>query len=284
MNIEIGKTAGFCGGVTNSVNKSYKALKETEKVYCLGELVHNKEVIRKLTEEGLTFIDTLDEVEDNSTVIIRAHGVEENTYKLAEKKKLNLIDLTCPKVLKIHEEVTKYKDNNYFIVLIGNKNHPEVIGTISFCGSNSFVLESVEELDKCLNKIKSSNLENVVIFAQTTFSLNKFESLVSELQLKLNNKVEVKNTICNATSIRQKECESMSKKKDCMIIIGGANSSNTKKLYDIAKENCENVSLIENINDLDKQSIINYKDIGIMAGASTPKEMVDEVIKYLSKK
>ena len=282
--IEIGKSAGFCGGVINSVKKAKEALNKYKNIYCLGELVHNKEVVESLEDNGLKIIDSLDEVEDESIVIIRAHGIEKNIYNEAKKRNIKLIDLTCSKVLKIHEEAEEYSNNNYFTILIGAKNHPEVIGTKSYCGENSYVIDDQYDIKECIEKINKSNINDVLVIAQTTYSKRKFADIVSILKKEILNKnIIIINTICNATSIRQDECQRMAKEKDCMIIIGGKNSSNTKKLYDIAKKECNNTFLIETVKDLEIEKIINSKNIGIMAGASTPEQSIIEVEETLKK-
>lgn len=278
--IKIGKFAGFCGGVTNSVTKTEKYLKEYNNLYCLGELVHNKQVIESLEDKGLITINSLAEVEDNSTVIIRAHGVPNSIYEEAKKRNINLLDLTCPKVLKIHDKVSEYKDRGYYIILVGSKNHPEVIGTISFCGDKSIVIEKIEDIKEVIDIYKNNNYKDVVIFAQTTIKESLYEEIIELLKKDIKN-IVVENTICDATHLRQQECLEISKESDCMIIIGGKNSSNTKKLYEVASSVCSNTYLVETYNELDYTELKKYNNIGIMAGASTPKSSIDEVINKL---
>ena len=278
--IKVGKYAGFCGGVTNSVTKTEKYLNEYNNLYCLGELVHNKQVIESLEEKGLKTIESLAEVEDNSNVIIRAHGVANSIYEEASKRNINLIDLTCPKVLKIHDKVSEYRDKGYFIILVGSKAHPEVIGTISFCGDKSIVIEDLNDIEEVNTIIKSNNYKDVVIFAQTTIKESLFDEIVDCLKENIKNLV-VENTICNATHLRQQECLEMAKTSDCMIIIGGKNSSNTKKLYEVASSVCPNTYLVETYKELDFNELKKYENIGIMAGASTPKTSIDEVVNNL---
>lgn len=278
--IKVGKYAGFCGGVTNSVTKTEKYLNEYNNLYCLGELVHNKQVIESLEEKGLKTIESLAEVEDNSNVIIRAHGVANSIYEEASKRNINLIDLTCPKVLKIHDKVSEYRDKGYFIILVGSKAHPEVIGTISFCGDKSIVIEDLNDIEEVNNIIKSNNYKDVVIFAQTTIKESLFDEIVDCLKENIQDLV-VENTICNATHLRQQECLEMAKASDCMIIIGGKNSSNTKKLYEVASSVCPNTYLVETYKELDFNELKKYENIGIMAGASTPKTSIDEVVNNL---
>ena len=278
MEIIIGKTSGFCGGVQNVVTKTEKKLDEEKKtIYCLGEIVHNRQVIEKLEKKGLKIVENIEDVKDEA--IIRAHGVPKEIYTKAEEKGINLIDLTCPKVLQIHKIAQQYAEKNYYIILIGVKNHPESEGTISFCGENSYLLEEKDEIETVIEKIEKSNLHKIFIMAQTTYKLTKFEEIVKEIKEKIGNKyeIEIKNTICEATRKRQEETVELSKKVDVMIIVGGKNSSNTKKLYDIAKENCKNALICETVKELDIQEIKKYEKIGIMAGASTPSEIVKEI-------
>lgn len=282
--IEVGKYAGFCGGVINSVTKSEKALEEYDDLYCLGELVHNKQVVDSLKEKGLKIVDTLEEVEDGSNVIIRAHGVPKEVYDEASRRNIHLIDLTCPKVLRIHDEVKEYRDNHYFIILVGSKKHPEVIGTISFCGEKSRVVETIDDLEDVIAYIKENDYQDIVLFSQTTYSVTAFYEMISIIEKELvHRNVVIRNTICNATSLRQKECKQMATNKDCMIIIGGKNSSNTKKLYEVASAYCKNTYIIETVDDLDIEEVSKFDSIGIMAGASTPKSSIEEVVNILEK-
>lgn len=281
MNIVVGKLAGFCGGVINSVSKTDKLLEDGLKTYCLGELVHNKQVFDKLKEKGLVFIDTLEEVEDGSRVIIRAHGVTKETYELAKKKKFDIIDLTCPNVLRIHEKAIKLVEEDFFIVLIAQKDHPEAIGTISFCGKDSVILEDKNGISEVVRLFKNSGKNKVAVISQTTYSMLKFDELVEELKNQLNDyEINIDNTICSATELRQKETSKLSEEVDAMIIIGGKNSSNTKKLYDIACSKCKNTYIVETIDDL-KEDMSVFDIVGVMVGASTPKESIDEVVDYL---
>lgn len=281
MEIVVGKLAGFCGGVINSVTKSEKILDDNGSTYCLGELVHNKQVVAKLESKGLKIVNDIEEVPDNEKLIIRAHGVPKEVYDKAIERNIELYDLTCPKVLNIHEEAKKLVKEGYYIVLIAQKDHPEAIGTISFCGIDSIILEKEEMLEEVVESISSSKKDKVAVLSQTTFSVEKFEQLVSRLKELLGDiELNVNNTICSATELRQKETKELASKVDAMIIIGGKNSSNTKKLYEISLNNCKNTFIIETVNDLMEDMSI-YDKIGIMAGASTPKESIEEVLDYL---
>ena len=283
MEIKIGKTSGFCYGVKNAVQKSEEELLKTNgEVYCLGELVHNKEVTEALKNKGLNFVENIDEA--SGKLIIRAHGVPKQIYEKAKKRNIELVDLTCPNVLKIHDIAKEYCQKDYYIFLIGKKQHPEIIGTASFCGKNHKVISQKEEIKEAIKAVKKSKIKHVLIIAQTTYNMKTFEEIVEEIQNKVPKNIDiiVKNTICLATELRQKETEKISKEVELMIIVGGKNSSNTNKLYDITCENCENVIFAENKDDIDIEKISKFQKIGIMAGASTPNKSVEDIIKALN--
>lgn len=281
MEIIVGKTAGFCFGVKNAVEKTIEELNKNNPVYCLGELVHNKQVTDELIEKGVQFIENIEDAKGRT--IIRAHGVPVEIYEKAKNMNINLKDLTCPKVLQIHKIAEEYKNKNYFIFLIGQKEHPETIGTISFCGENSYVIEDINSIEKAQEAYKNSKLEKAIIIAQTTYSLEKF-NLITKLLGEKNIDIEIKNTICSATKLRQEETEDMSKKVDGMIIVGGKHSSNTNKLFEIAKKNCNHVWLIETSKEINMNEIKDVNKIGIMAGASTPIKSILEVVDILDQK
>ena len=283
MEIIVGKLAGFCGGVINSVTKTDKILEDGKKTYCLGELVHNKQVVDKLEKKGLVLIDSIEDVQNDSRVIIRAHGVTKKVYEKAKEKNIELIDLTCPNVLRIHEKAVNLVNEGYYIVLVAQKDHPEAIGTISFCGKDSVILEDINGVDEIIDLFKNSEKNKIAVISQTTYSMAKFENIAKELSSKLNDyEIKIDNTICSATELRQKETSSLATQVDAMIIIGGKNSSNTKKLFELASSKCANTFIVETIDDL-KVNMSIYEKVGVMAGASTPKESIDEVIEYLEK-
>ena len=283
MEVIVGKLAGFCGGVQRVVEGANKLTDENEKIYCLGEIVHNKEVISSLESKGMITIESLDEIEDGAKVIFRAHGVTKEVYEKAKAKNLDVYDLTCVNVINVHKQIEKESEDS-FIILIGDKNHPEVIGSISFAKNGSYVVESEADVLDAYMEYEKNMIGSVKIFAQTTFDLKKFEDLVFEINHNFAEaEVNVFNTICMATSSRQAEMVKMSKDLNNMIIIGGKNSANTKKLVNISKENCENVYHVQTVEDL-KELNIDYSKIdkiGIMAGASTPKDSIENIRIYL---
>lgn len=282
MEIIVGNSAGFCYGVRRAVESAKKdAASANAPIYCLGEIVHNKEVVSELENDGIKFIENISEAK--STAIIRAHGVSKEIYDEAENLGIELKDYTCPNVLKIHNLAEEYSKNGYFIILYGSKKHPENIGTISFCGEHFYVVENEKELFLAVNEINCWNFKKVAVLSQTTFSLEKFYVFNEILQNEINDdrKLEIRNTICKATEIRQIETVKLAKTVDLMIIIGGKNSSNTKKMFEIASANCKRAICIETQNDIDFCFIKDVQRIGIMAGASTPQKSIDDVCEKL---
>lgn len=281
MEVIVGKLAGFCPGVARAVNKALEVSNEKDKVYCLGELVHNKQVIEKLEKNNLKTVEDINEIPDNSIVIFRAHGVKESIYDIAKSKKLNIVDLTCGKVRIIHDKVKKEKDKS-FIIIVGDENHPESIATKDFAGDNSIVIFDEDEIIDAYKKFEESNLKRVYVVAQTTFNLRKFENIVEEIKENFCEvDVIIDNTICNATEERQKETEKLSKEVDSVIVIGGKNSANTQKLVEISKKNCNEVYHIQTKEDLENVVLDKNKKVGIVAGASTPSDIIKDVEKYL---
>lgn len=281
MEIITGKYNGFCYGVKRAVDGALST-KSDKKVYCLGELVHNKQVVEKVKNNNIEIIETLDEAEDNSIVIIRAHGVEESIYREASKRNIEIIDYTCPFVNKIHEICKSYRDNNYYIFVVGINDHPETIGNISYCGDNYSLITGMDRIDEAITTYNNSELNKSMVIFQTTYNTIIANEIIEYLKNNVIGELVVNNTICASTELKQNEVKEISKNVDMMIIIGGKNSSNTNKLYDIAKLNCNNTIKIETKEDL-KDIVIKEKKIGIISGASTPKEIVDDVIDYIKK-
>ena len=280
MEVIVGKLAGFCAGVENAINKANKILDE-KVVYCLGEIVHNKQVIEQLENKGMITVGNIEDIPDGETVIFRAHGEAKKVYNRAKEKGLEIIDLTCANVKRIHDKVEK-ESENFFIIILGKKNHPEVIRTKGFAGENSFVIESEDDILDAYMEYEKTNIGNVYVVAQTTFSSSYFDKLAKEVETNfIEADVVIDKTICMATEQRQKETEEMSKIFHTMVIIGGKNSSNTKELVKIAEKNCKKVYSVQTIEDLKEFDFDNTQKIGIMAGASTPKFIIDEIVENL---
>ena len=283
MEIILGKSAGFCYGVRKAVDGAKNELKKAKgkTLYCLGEIVHNKQVIKELKERGLVFIEDIKEAKGET--IIRAHGIKKDIYNLAKKAKIEIKDFTCPNVLRIHKIAEEHAKRGYCIFLCGSKNHPENIGTLSFCGENVAVIETEEDVPSAIELLRRSRIRKLLVILKTTYSVERFKKIEKMIKERIpeNIKLVIKNTICRATELRQMETEEIAKKVQYMIIIGGANSSNTKKLYEIGKSNCENCVCIETAKELDLNIISKYKKVGVMAGASTPQELIKEVVETL---
>ena len=273
MEIIIGKNAGFCYGVKRAVDGAKEECAKSQEIYCLGDIVHNSHVINELTKKGIKFIKNIEEAKGKT--IIRAHGVSKEVYQKAEKMNIELKDLTCPSVLKIHKIAKEYAEKGYYIILTGKENHPEVVGIESYCGKKYSIINNKEDILDIFEKIK--NEENILLISQTTFNSKKFDEIARFLKEKIETNLEVKKTICPSTEVRQKETEEIAKNVDVMIIIGDKKSSNTKKLYEISCNYCANVLFIEDYKELNIDEIDNRKKIGIMAGASTPIEQIEKV-------
>ena len=282
MEILIGQYSGFCQGVCYTVKKALDTVSVNDNVYCLGEIVHNERVIKDLEDKGMITVSSLDEVPNNAKVIFRAHGEQIKIYDEAKKKNLEVIDLTCGKIRIIRNKIIKQKDNS-FIIIIGKKNHPETIGTFSYAGENASIIESEEDIINSLELVGNSHLKRIYVCAQTTFSSKLFDLYIDRLKELFDGEVIFDKTICDATENRQNEVRELSYSVDKMIIVGGMKSSNTKELYLIAKEILDDVYLIQDINDIKDITFSSNDIIGIMAGASTPDDVVLEIVDYLNK-
>ncbi len=273
MEILLAKTAGFCFGVKRAVETVYEQVGKGN-IYTYGPIIHNEEVVKDLEQKGVFVIDKESDISalSEGTVVIRSHGVERRIYDLIKDNSLELVDATCPFVKKIHNIVDKDSGQGNQIIIIGNPKHPEVMGIVGWCNTEPIVLETPEEAD---------NLEipegiKISLVSQTTFNHKKFNSIVEIFEKKGYN-ITVYNTICNATEERQKETASIAQQVDAMIVIGGRNSSNTQKLYDISKKECANTYYIQTLVDLDLAAFESVGRVGITAGASTPNHIIKEV-------
>ena len=277
IKIIIAKNAGFCFGVRNAVNKLYSLIPSKNKIFSFGEIIHNPVVINDLKEKGVIFTENLNEIK-NGTVVIRSHGVDKKTFEILSKNS-TLIDATCPFVKKIHDIVDKYYNLGYEIIILGQKNHPEVKGINGYCDNKALIFDNEKEIDDAKNEIKKH--EKICVVVQTTFSDTLCQNLLFKIK-SLAKSVEFFNTICYTTNKRQAEAIELSKSCDCIIVIGGKKSSNTNNLYNICKKFCKNTFFIENVSEAKSLDIKNFKMLGITAGASTPAELIEEVVKVMS--
>lgn len=275
MEITVAKSAGFCFGVQRAVDSVYKELEEnSEKIYTFGPIIHNEQVVEDLNKKGIEVIDTVEQLKEikEGTVVIRSHGVAKEIYDILEQQKLKIVDATCPFVKKIHNIVLDESNNGKTIIIIGNDNHPEVEGIKGWVNGEVIVINKEEQIEK----LSLPEQTKACIVSQTTFNHNKFKYLV-EIIRKKGYDITVVNTICNATHVRQVEAQKISSKVDGMIVVGGKNSSNTQKLYDICRNECENTFYVQTVKDLNLHELKSLKSIGITAGASTPKNIIEEV-------
>lgn len=279
MEVILAKSAGFCFGVKRAVDKVYQQTEEKNgKIYTYGPIIHNEEVVKDLEKRGVCVIETQEALKDckDGTVVIRSHGVGKEVYDLLKRENISYVDATCPFVLKIHRLVEKYSNDNYHVVIIGNEEHPEVQG-IRGWSSNPEETTVISNLQEAQNFTLKTD-KKICVVSQTTFNNKKFKELV-EIITEKGYDIIVLNTICNATQERQTEARKIAANVDAMIVIGGKTSSNTQKLFEICKKECENTCYIQTLKDLDLSKLQSINSVGITAGASTPNKIIEEVQK-----
>ena len=281
MNVELAKTAGFCFGVKRAVDTVYKQIEkhQSEKIFTYGPIIHNEEVIKDLRSHGVEVLNDEEELKtvDADVVVIRSHGVAKYIYDIMDERGITCVDATCPFVKKIHKIVAEESAKRSYIVIIGNGEHPEVEGIRGWAGEQVTVIQTPEDAERFELPEKE---QKVCIVAQTTFNYNKFQELVEIIKEK-GYDIIVLNTICNATEERQTEARVIAEQVDAMIVIGGRNSSNTQKLFEICKNECKNTYYIQTPVDLDSEMFQCSSYVGITAGASTPKKIIEEVQEHV---
>lgn len=281
MEIIRASVLGFCFGVRRAVELAEKALSENpgKKVYSLGPLIHNENALSALEEKGLHILEESDiaELEEGSVVIIRAHGVAPCVTDALEKRGCKIIDATCPRVKASQKMVERYSSENDYVVLTGDKNHGEVIGIAGYAGENFSQIQDYEEAENF--EIPGSEEKNVILLSQTTYSPKEFEKIENLFKSKFHN-LAVMNTICPATNERQEALLELCGLVDGVLVVGGKNSANTKRLYQTAAANCKIAAHIQSAADI-PQEFFNLKIIGITAGASTPDEIIEDVERKL---
>ncbi len=289
MKIITAESAGFCFGVKRAVELVYEEVNVGNKVYTFGPIIHNEEVVSDLSKKGVVVIEKPEELKTlpEGTIIIRSHGVSEQLYHQLSMYGHKVIDATCPYVKKIHKAVREKNLEGQHIIIIGNRTHPEVEGIVGWCRKDELssdtswytVLENEQEAES-FHLPKDIKL---CVVAQTTFNYKKFQDLV-EIITKKGYDILVLNTICNATQERQTEAYQLARGSDAMIVIGSEHSSNTRKLYEICKKECENTYYIQKLDDLDLSKVKSFSNVGITAGASTPNNIIKEVHTAMSEK
>ena len=275
MEFVIAKSGGFCRGVKKAVDTALEI--NPENTYIYGEIIHNREVVQTITERGIVMVDKLEDVPSGATLIIRSHGVGKDVYAACQQRGIKIVDCTCEFVRRTQKIVNEQYAKGKTIVIIGEKTHPEVVGLNGWCENTAYVF-SLEEEDFSVLKTK-----DCVVVAQTTYSEEKFEKIIKILGNICEKTVEVFKTICYTTIGRQNEADELSKQCDAVLVIGGLNSSNTNKLYDICAKNCPNVFRLASAADLEYKKIKRFKKVGIVTGASTPNAQTQEVLLKMEK-
>ena len=288
MKVKVAETAGFCFGVKRAVNKVYELIDtEQRPIFTLGPIIHNEGVVADLEARGVHVIaeadlDSPDDTLQNGTVVIRSHGVGKPIYDKLKEKNISYVDVTCPFVLKIHRIVEKESLAGNHIIIIGDKDHPEVQGICGWCQGPYTVIRNKEEAEAFVPQ----KGKKISIVSQTTFNYNKFKDLVEILCKKrydnnVLNILNILNTICNATEERQREAKNIAGEVDTMLVVGGRHSSNTQKLFEICKKECGNTYYIQTPVDLDSEMFQCSSYVGITAGASTPNKIIEEVQEHV---
>ena len=271
MNVKVAKSSGFCSGVRNAVDTAMSV--EGDNVYILGELIHNPSVTAQVAARGIRTVEDVSEVPDGAVLLLRSHGVGEAVYAECERRGIEVIDCTCAFVKRIQEIVRRLAATDKTIVITGSAAHPEVIGLNGWCGGRAIVIDSPDS-----PQIAALADKNVAVVSQTTFSEEKFDKIIKNIEKVCKKTVEIFKTICYTTKERQREAAKLAAECDAVIVLGGANSSNTQKLYEICKAGCENVFRLTSAEEFQPGKIKNFKNVGIVSGASTPLTQTQEVL------
>ena len=270
MQVVFAKYGGFCSGVKRAVDTAMRI--EPENTYIYGEIIHNRDVVDEIEKRGIKTVNALSEVPDGARLIIRSHGAGKAVFEECARRNIEAVDCTCAFVRRTQRIVKEKSAQGKTIVIIGERTHPEVIGITGWCENEAHVISSEEDDFGFLEG------KDCCVVAQTTFSEEKFEKIIKNLRDKRGKTVEVFKTICYTTVSRQNEARKLAGECDAILVIGGLNSSNTGKLYDICKEHCENVFRLKNAGDCDYTKLKSFKKVGVVTGASTPNEQTQEVL------
>ncbi len=280
--IILAETAGVCFGVERALRKSFEVIesKADKKVRSLGPIIHNPQVIKHLEEKGIKVVERLEDAPSEGTVIIRAHGVPVGTVDTAKKRGLNVVDLTCPIVKKLQYAVRKLTEEGYFTVIVGDKNHPEIIGARSYADPERVIV--VSSKSEIPPEVFAKRKVGVV--AQTTIAFDKFREVVDEFLARSTEEIKVFNTICDDIFNKQREAVELAKSVDVMIVIGGKNSSNTTKIAKLCHEVNPNTYQVETLDEVNSLGLnLDGKTIGITAGASTPSWIIENILEGLQR-
>ncbi len=273
--VTVAKSAGFCFGVDRAVKMVYSELEKNTRVATLGPIIHNQDVVNDMKAKGARIVETVDELEPDETVVIRSHGVGRKVYEEIAAKGNRMLDATCPFVSRIHKIVAEKSAEGYFILIAGDKNHPEVQGIVGHCDENYLVFKDNFELKAFFEKNYKNFGKKLAIVAQTTYNIVVWDECLNVLP-KNDANIVIFDTICNATDTRQSDAAELAKSSDIMLVVGGRHSSNTVKLFEVCSRYCKTYH-IENSDELRTLMLPNADNIGITAGASTPAYIIKEV-------
>ena len=271
MEIRLAKFSGFCFGVKRAIDIAMKSAAKFDSPVTLGPIIHNPQMVAKLKKKGIDFVNDLNEINNRAT-IIRSHGVKKEVYTWLKKHDIKIIDATCPYVSKAQESAKKFIADGYFVYILGDKNHPEVIGLKSYTENKAKIVKDKSEIIK-------KKMNKIGIVCQTTQNLENLKKIVNAI-IPWADEIRIKNTICNATSKRQNSTANLAARSDFMIVIGGKNSANTKMLKKISQEYTDTIH-IETKAELSKEMLENKNKIGLTAGASTPNWIIIDVYKKI---
>lgn len=281
MEVILADVLGYCMGVRRAVDFVEKALETSsdKKVYTLGPLIHNKIALEKLQEKGLSVIqeNNINLLNQNTVVAIRAHGVSPDVIKNIENTGAMIVNATCPKVSASQKNAYKYAQMGYLVILVGDKNHGEVTGIAGYAGDSFLLIETVSDAKNVQNSLQ----QKAVLLSQTTFNSDEFESIAEILKPKFK-ELKILNTICSATRERQDALKRLCPLVEGVIVVGGKNSANSRRLFEIAKENCMKSVFIENVDEI-PDYFYKLNKVGITAGASTPDSVIKAVKDALEK-
>ena len=274
MELTIGEHAGFCFGVRRAVLKAFECAEKQLPCVTLGPLIHNPQEVERLRRAGIRSVETLDEVKPGETVMIRSHGVTPDVYRQCEARGIPVIDATCPHVAHIHQLVRQYSEHGDAVVIVGEADHPEVVGIAGWARGRVFILPDAQAAEQ------AELPQKALVVAQTTIRRDRFDSVLQVLRRRVPDLTE-RITICAATSQRQQEAEKLSGEADVMVVVGGRNSSNTQKLFEICKKECNNTHYIQTAEDLDTNWFLTADRVGVTGGASTPNIIIEEVLHHV---
>ena len=281
LNLVLASPRGFCAGVDRAITIVEKALEMYgAPIYVQHEIVHNKHVVQRLRNEGAVFVENIDEIPEGSHAIFSAHGVSPEVRKRAEKRKLQVLDATCPLVTKVHGEAQRYAQKEHTIILIGHHNHVEVKGTVGEAPEHIFVVGTVEEV----SDLKIPDEKKVGYITQTTLSLDDTAEIITALKKRFPEiKGPAKDDICYATQNRQNAVKALSKEVDLVLVVGAQNSSNSVRLLEVAETTGVKARRIESAAELDPEWLEEVRNVGITAGASAPEDIVQGIVAEISK-